>query len=184
MITLVKFQQSSKPFWDSFWFAEISKSVAAITADTSPALSWLADFIRDSGKSSPGLEATCCPRTKPSPDGHRVSTLLFSVGFLSRLISSAYGSRKTEFNGALLPPTDKSGVCAERLVGETRECCHIFLSLTLKIWYNIPRFIVFKIKLLRNQQFHSTLCKSLKKKKTVLLQPTTTVTVAYYWGGL
>jgi len=88
----------------------ISKSVAAITEDkTSPALSCLADFIRDSGKSGTGLEATCCPRTKLSPDGHRTSALLFSVGFLSRLISSAYGSGKTEFNGALLPPIDKSG---------------------------------------------------------------------------
>lgn len=134
MITLVKFQQSSKPFWDSFWFAEISKSVVAITADTSPALSCLADFIRDSGKSSHGLEATCCPRTKPSPDGHRVSALLFSVGFLSRLISSAYGSRKTEFNGVLLPPTDKSGVCAECFVGVTGECCYVFLSLSQCFW--------------------------------------------------
>ncbi len=107
----------------------ISKSVAAITADsTSPALSCLADFIRDSGKSRPGLEATCCPRTNPSPDGHLVSALLFSAGLLSRLISSAYGSGKTEFNDALLPPTGKSGVSAT--VGETGECCY---TLCLKL---------------------------------------------------
>lgn len=154
----------------------ISKSVAAITADSTSLLfhAWLISFVTQV-RVALDLRLLAARGQTRRQMVISVSALLFSAGLLSRLISSAYGSGETEFNDALLPPTGKSGVSAT--VGETGECCYTFVcnsvfcgSMCLKLWYNFPIFIVFKFKLLKILQLLNSFCKLLSNRR-LLLQP-------------
>lgn len=178
MITLVKFQHSSKPFWDSFWCAASSLQICCSNhcrqhKPCSFMPGWLISFVTQ-------VRVALDLRLLAARGQTRRQMVISCLPCCSRQVSFHVSSAQHTVPGKLnltkhccrLPVKAACALSAYSR-GYQGVFLHIFVcnsvfygSMCLKLWYNILIFIDFKFSLLKISQLLNSFCKLLLNTKT------------------